>query len=579
MKIGVKLALGFGTIVLLLVIVGLVGWYAIIQSSLKTDDLYYKEQLMNGVLQTQKLISDAQANSYAGSLYKEKEWADKTQATLTEIENLLNEIMPQLSGKNQELAGNVIQQAKEYAKENSALSVNEISMDSMQNEQDEIAGNIITVLEKINGFVAQDVKNSGKMVDGQLYFSESEYEHISKIAAAIQQVAEARRLSMNFMADSTAENRKVVKEKIVSFLTVLKSDMTELIEIRKDDDFKKLVDETNNLIAQWEAKANQIFTLDTEAWEIDERLSSTVDSILEESDKIAQEINSSVNSIRAESVKLNHVITICIVSFSILAVVIASVIGIVLTNGITRGINKAVDFLTVIARDGDLSHTIPNKDLQRSDEIGLLANAAQMISNDYHSVELLAQELASGNWQVKVKAKSDKDVVNQNLDKMVKQVNIALNNTSDAIQQVAVGARQVTSASESLSQGATESAASIEEITASMNEISSQTRQNAQNATDASNLVQTTNDAATKGQGMMQKMIISMEEITQNADDVKKVIKVIDDISFQTNLLALNAAVEAARAGTHGKGFAVVAEEVRNLASRSAKAAHETTQM
>ena len=53
----------------------------------------------------------------------------------------------------------------------------------------------------------------------------------------------------------------------------------------------------------------------------------------------------------------------------------------------------------------------------------------------------------------------------------------------------------------------------------------------------------------------------------------------IDDIAFQTNLLALNAAVEAARAGRHGKGFAVVAEEVRNLASRSAKAARTTAEL
>jgi methyl-accepting chemotaxis protein len=78
---------------------------------------------------------------------------------------------------------------------------------------------------------------------------------------------------------------------------------------------------------------------------------------------------------------------------------------------------------------------------------------------------------------------------------------------------------------------------------------------------------------------MMKKMIESMTLITKNSQDVQKVIKVIDDISFQTNLLALNAAVEAARAGAHGKGFAVVAEEVRNLASRSAKAAAETAQM
>ena len=158
-------------------------------------------------------------------------------------------------------------------------------------------------------------------------------------------------------------------------------------------------------------------------------------------------------------------------------------------------------------------------------------------------------------------------------------LNTTLKKVAESGTKINGASNQVSSASQMLSEGATEQAASLEQITASLTEMSSQTKQNADYAVQATGLTKDVKKAASSGTELMGSLSDAMKKIEGASDDISKIIKVIDEIAFQTNLLALNAAVEAARAGSHGKGFAVVAEEVRNLAARSSKAAKETADL
>jgi methyl-accepting chemotaxis protein/methyl-accepting chemotaxis protein-1 (serine sensor receptor) len=141
---------------------------------------------------------------------------------------------------------------------------------------------------------------------------------------------------------------------------------------------------------------------------------------------------------------------------------------------------------------------------------------------------------------------------------------------------VASAAGQISSSSQSLAQGASEQAASLEETSAASEEINSMARKNAENSQAANALVTESQRKFTETNHSLETMVVAMGDIKTSSDKVAKIIRVIDEIAFQTNILALNAAVEAARAGEAGMGFAVVADEVRNLAQRCAQAAKDT---
>jgi PAS domain S-box-containing protein len=149
----------------------------------------------------------------------------------------------------------------------------------------------------------------------------------------------------------------------------------------------------------------------------------------------------------------------------------------------------------------------------------------------------------------------------------------------DATNLVANGCDQIAGTTQSVADGASKQASSLEETSSSLEEMSAMTRQNADNTKAAKALAESAQGTGQSGRTAMAGMAGAMAEIRGSAEGTAEIIKDINEIAFQTNLLALNAAVEAARAGDAGRGFAVVAEEVRSLAQRSKEAAKKTEEL
>lgn len=139
--------------------------------------------------------------------------------------------------------------------------------------------------------------------------------------------------------------------------------------------------------------------------------------------------------------------------------------------------------------------------------------------------------------------------------------------------------QEIASGNNNLSQRAEQQAANLEETAASMEQLTATVKKNADHTQQANLVANNARELAEKGGQVVAAAVAAMEEINTSSNKIAEIISVIDEIAFQTNLLALNASVEAARAGEQGRGFSVVATEVRNLAKRSATAAKESKEL
>ena len=270
------------------------------------------------------------------------------------------------------------------------------------------------------------------------------------------------------------------------------------------------------------------------------------------------------------------------IMMTVLMLLLAVLVIIGFSSKIRRSL-KTVTSRIELLEQGDLK--TPTEVIQTRDETQTLSlalnNTITGINGYISQLSHVLSNISEGNFDVSIEEDFQGDFVQikNALEKIIESLNKMLVSVQDSSAEVLSTAKTVSESAAMVHNGSTEQSNSLTVLTEEAKAIEKNILEVDENTRRAGELMEQAMSSMDTGDEKMRNLLKAMEDIHDNAIEINKVNKLLEDIAQQTNILALNASVEASRAGEMGKGFAVVASEVRNLAAQSTESAHHVSEV
>lgn len=266
-----------------------------------------------------------------------------------------------------------------------------------------------------------------------------------------------------------------------------------------------------------------------------------------------------------------------------LAVLIISILLVLrLARSISHPVKNVTDRILTLS-DGDLHTEVVS--IHSGDELEVLTKTLdttiENINRYISDIQQVLTQVAGGNLCVEpqVEYQGDFALIRTSLGTIIQSMNETLTGFRAAAFRLTKMSEELKDQSSLLHQASIEQNQTTESLVHEVGHVKEQLANVTKSSSQTLNKTEEITECVQKANTQMSSLTHAMDDISANAQEITKIAKAIEDISFQTSILAINASVEAARAGSAGKGFAVVASEVKNLASRSSEAAQSATKM
>lgn len=258
-------------------------------------------------------------------------------------------------------------------------------------------------------------------------------------------------------------------------------------------------------------------------------------------------IEKSTEKSRAEAKKTYDLTLILIALLVGTGLLIAIVVGLIITRSISRDTASLLAGMRHIQQDHDLSYRLP---VAGTDELSQIAEAVNKLLESLNQFARSVRNQSEGNIRVIESLLDRTESVSESAQRQSHESRLASDQLAEIVSSIHAIARHVTETRDLTVSGSALGREGNAVVTGTANEM----------ARLAEQVQETTND---------------IRELDAQSSQIDTVVSAINEIAEQTNLLALNAAIEAARAGESGRGFAVVADEVRKLAERTRELTRE----